>query len=421
MPTAITHLDLDCHCDQWACTPVLDAERFAAVRRRLVLDGFKWDPQVGDVATLASFALVLPAAVGRQLAELAERLTAEALRAEDELLHRPDLLHRLGLPRELRRILADEMVPPTPPAARVVRFDFHPTAEGWRISEANSDVPGGYTEAANITRLMAEHFPGLRPAGDPAAQLVQALADIGGQIALVSDTDYLEDQQITAYLAALLRSSGCTAHLAQPWQVRWESGVAHLDTAWYRGRLDAVFRFYQGERLGLLPRCTGWPAYLRGGQTPVCNSAAALLSESKRFPLLWERLSAPLPTWEALLPETRDPRAVDWRHDPTWLLKTAFCNTGDTVTMRELAGPWRWRWVAWQARLWPDQWVAQRRFEALPVQTPAGPMYPCLGVYTVNGVAAGIYGRIAPQPLIDMVAVDVAVLLRPEAARAEAE
>ncbi len=100
MPTATTRLvpDLDCRCDQWACTPVLDAERFAAVRRRLVLDGFKWDPQVGDVGTLAAFALVLPAAVWRQLAGLAEWLTAEALRAEDELLHRPDLLRRLGLP-----------------------------------------------------------------------------------------------------------------------------------------------------------------------------------------------------------------------------------------------------------------------------------------------------------------------------------
>ena len=33
---------------------------------------------------------------------------------------------------------------PTPAMARVVRFDFHPTSEGWKISEANADVPGGY-------------------------------------------------------------------------------------------------------------------------------------------------------------------------------------------------------------------------------------------------------------------------------------
>jgi hypothetical protein len=182
-----------------------------------------------------------------------------------------------------------------------------------------------------------------------------------------------------------------------------------------------VLRFYQGEWLGLLPADTGWFAYLRGGQTPVCNSGAALLSESKRFPLVWDRLHTPLPTWMALLPETRDPREVDWRHDPDWLLKTAFCNTGDTVTIRELTDSWGWRWAGWQARLWPGEWAAQRRFDVLPVGTPAGRMYPCLGVYTVNGAAAGIYGRLARRPLIDYAAVDVAVLIRPDTVPAEAD
>src|SRR5262249_38717541 len=65
MPTAIADcvLDLDCRSDQWGCTPRLDLEQFTAVRRRMVLDGFKWDPQVGDVGTLADFALALPPTV----------------------------------------------------------------------------------------------------------------------------------------------------------------------------------------------------------------------------------------------------------------------------------------------------------------------------------------------------------------------
>jgi hypothetical protein len=37
-------------------------------------------------------------------------------------------------------------------------------------------------------------------------------------------------------------------------------------------------------------------------------------------------------------------------------------------------------------------------------------MFPCLGVYTVNGRAAGIFGRMAPGPLIDFAAIEVAVL-----------
>lgn len=106
--TAPLALDLDCRCDQWACTPVLDAERFAALRNRMMLDGFKWDPQVGDVGTLAAFAVVLPVAIWYQLSELAERLTAEMLRAEEELLHRPELLklwtwQRAGISLTIKR------------------------------------------------------------------------------------------------------------------------------------------------------------------------------------------------------------------------------------------------------------------------------------------------------------------------------
>ena len=59
----------------------------------------------------------------------------------------------------------------------------------------------------------------------------------------------------------------------------------------------------------------------------------------------------------------------------------------------------------------PDDWVAQERFEICPVQTPRGAIYPCIGVYTVNGRPAGIYGRFSSSPLIDFAAVDAAVLI----------
>jgi hypothetical protein len=58
--------------------------------------------------------------------------------------------------------------------------------------------------------------------------------------------------------------------------------------------------------------------------------------------------------------------------------------------------------------------VAQRRFETLPIDTPAGAMYPCLGVYVLDGKAIGIYGRISAKAVIDHTAIDVAVLLEKE-------
>jgi hypothetical protein len=95
-------------------------------------------------------------------------------------------------------------------------------------------------------------------------------------------------------------------------------------------------------------------------------------------------------------------------------LKAAFGNNGDEVIDRARCPRGVWAKAAWSARLWPIAWVAQKRFEAVPISTPQGAMYPCLGVYTVNGRSAGIYGRMARKPFIDYSAVDVPVLVRGE-------
>ena len=145
--------------------PAVDTATLSSLRRRAVLEGCKWDPQVGDVDTLTPFPLVLKRSVWKQIASQAEQLTQEAVAAEEEISRRPELLKLLGLPPALCRVLAEEE-PMTPAAVRVIRFDFHYTTQGWRISEANSDVPGGFSEASYFTGMMAEHFPGLRPAGN---------------------------------------------------------------------------------------------------------------------------------------------------------------------------------------------------------------------------------------------------------------
>jgi len=381
----------------------------------MMLDCCKWGPQVGDQSVLAPFALVIPHQVWHALASAAERLAAEAEEAEQEILRRAVGLARLGLPPKIEGVLAARHIPPSPSAARVVRFDFHPTAEGWRISEANSDVPGGYIDAGAFTILMAGHFPGLRPAGDPAAVLVQAIAArVGGfgRVALVAPVGYMEDHEIVTCLAQRFAQYGLEPRRCHPRQIRWAEGRAYLETPSPDERpTDAVLRFYQGEWLSSLPAATGWFHFLRGGRTPICNPGTSLVVESKRFPLLWDHLSTRLDTWRELLPETRDPRKAPWRRDRDWLLKTAFCNTGDTVASVELSESDRWRRAAWSARMRPSQWIAQRRFETLPLATPDGPRYACLGVYTVDGTAAGIYGRIASNPVIDFAATDVAVLI----------
>jgi glutathionylspermidine synthase len=314
-PTGPFVRDAQAH-DLRAERPV-DAETRSALRRRALLDGCKWDPQVGDVDTLASFPLVMKSSTWKRIASQAEQLTAEAIAAEDEISRRPELLNMLGLPHSLCRVLA-EKTPTTPAAGRVMRFDFHYTTQGWRISEANSDVPGGFSEASCFTTLIAEHFPNLRPAGNPVEDWSNALATAAspsGAVALLSAPGFMEDYQVVTFLAARLRERGCRPHLAKPEQIHWRDGIAQLNTVWHRGPLDAIVRFYQAEWLSRLPENIGWKHIFRGGRTRVANPALAVISESKRFPLTWERLSAALPTWRDLLPETRDPRNAAWSRD----------------------------------------------------------------------------------------------------------
>jgi hypothetical protein len=393
----------------------LPAAAFNDLRRRVLLDHCKWDPQVGDVATLASFPLLVNRETWNTLASLAGALAGETLAAESEILQSPRLLKQMGLPRRLRHAL--EKISehgPAVEAVRVMRFDFHPTTAGWRISEVNSDVPGGFTEASSYTRMMSAHYDNATPAGDPVARWCGAVSKAAGQsgtVALLTAPGFMEDHQITAYLARHLNALGCRTQLAGPRQLEWNHGLASLNTTSHAGPVDAIIRFYQGEWLAKLPATSGWENFFAGGRTPVGNPGSAIISESKRFPLVWDDLKTTLPVWRRLLPETRDPRDVPWQGDDGWLLKSAFCNTGDTVSIRSSLGDKAWSALARSARWRPKQWVAQRRFQSVPVVTPVGLMHPCIGVYTVNGRVAGAYARITGGPVVDFAAIDVPLLV----------
>jgi glutathionylspermidine synthase len=388
----------------------IDRDQFMAIRTELLLKHCKWDPQVGDISTLAAFPLLIESKQWRELESLAEQLTAELLDAESELLHRDGLHRALTIPRALRRLLHDATrISPTPSAVRVMRFDFHWTESGWQISEVNADVPGGFSEASEFTRLMSEALPALSTPGNPAAAWAARISSVaaGQPVALLAAPGFMEDQQVISYLARVLRNCRIEAWLARPQQLQWKQGWALLNDR----PLGAIVRFYQAEWLPQLPRRSLWQFLLAGGCTPVSNPAACIFGESKRFPIVWDRLQAKLPTWQRLLPETRDPREIPWRTDDSWLIKTAWCNTGDTVSSREWTPAKEWRKASWSATFFPRQWVAQRRFQPQPLASPMGEIYPCIGVYTIDGAACGAYTRISTHPVIDHRAIDAALLI----------
>ena len=403
--------------------PLPDAE-FERFRRRAIFDCFKWDPQVEDSCALSRVPVVLRSDAWAEVAALAEVLAEETLAAEAELAQRPELHGRLGLPRAVRRAL--ERVRTQGPAAgvaRLIRFDFHHASDGWRISEANTDVPGGMNEAAGLPALLAPFHPSATPVGNPASAYVDALLRDApdGHVVLAHATAYSDDHQVMAYLARQLEAAGARPVLASPSHFRWHDGAAMLESTWYDGPVDAVARFFPAEWLPQLPTSCGWDRFFAGARTPVSNPATAILTQSKRFPLAWDALTVALPTWRKLLPETCDPRDAPWRdrigQSDEWVLKPALGRVGEDVGIAGLLSPKEWKGIESSVRASPERWVAQRRFDASPLDVGGQVAYPCIGVFTIGGKAAGAQGRLARRPLIDARAGEAAVLVESDGSK----
>ncbi len=386
----------------------------AALRRRMIFDHHKWDPQVGDVAVIAPYALEITAGEWQRVGRLALQLHAELLEAEAALLESPAALSRLSLPWPIRKLLGSRLAgAPTRGIARYVRFDFHATPEGWRISEANSDVPGGILEGSALGPLFrdASGSSDRTLPGDPGAAIADAYARAlpsGARIGLVHATAYNDDRQVMVSLADRLRERGLVGIPCGPHDLRWPGGRARLAD----GPLDALFRFFPAEWLPSLFLGGAWWKLFRGGLTPVANPGIVLATQSKRFPLAWDALGLPMRAWRELLPETRDPREVDLESGD-WVLKPVLGRVGEGVTVPGIAPLREWRAARRAALRAPREWVAQRSFEIEPVATPEGPMYPCLGVFVIDGAVSGAYARLAKQPRIDATAREAAVLVRP--------
>lgn len=394
--------------------PAVNNADFRRIKTRMALECFKWDTQVSDTSTLCPHPLFIEQETWLELSHMAEGLAAELSEAEQELLSQPKLWKIIALPRRLRHIFKNASANGCAPAAfRVLRFDFHYTTDGWRISEVNSDVPGGYTEASCFPQLMADCFACARSAGDPVNDWIKAMLSVVGEIAniaLLSAPGFLEDQQITAFLSGKLQAHGVnTVLLHHPQQLEWRTGRAYAELSGKRVAMDAIVRFYQSEWLATLQRGSGWE-WLFTGKTPIVNPATSVLTESKRFPLTWDSLSSKMNRWRKLLPECSDPREVSWLNGDNWVLKEAFSNTGDSVHTRDWMDRASWKRLCSSVRRHPDRWIAQRRFEPVAVQLAGKAVYPCIGVYTINGRTAGAYARATTKKFIDYEALDVALL-----------
>jgi glutathionylspermidine synthase len=382
------------------------------VKFRTVFECCKWDVQSEDHCVLAEFPLLIAESRWQELRTLAEALSRELASAERELLRRRDLQAKLGLPKALREEFG-RLAEPTPGIARVMRFDFHFTDEGWRISEVNADVPGGFIEASGFTQLMAAHYPGTTAPPDPASTYARTLADALGPdsvIGLVHATAYSDDHQVMQFLGKRMIEHGLRAILSSPGHIRWHKDRASISSSFAESRLDAIVRFFPAEWLPALPTKSQWTSFLSGSRTPISNPASALLVQTKRFPLAWDGLSTALPTWRMLLPQTVCPSTV-LKDLSEWVVKPALGRVGEDIAISGVTSDRKMQLIHTAAKRRPTQWVAQRRFAAVPVTNETGSYYPSIGVFTIDGIASGVYARIGRKPLIDDEAQDIAVLI----------
>lgn len=385
------------------------------LQKRAIFDFCKWDIQCEDHCVLAPFPLLLEHTTAELLNREAEALANEALQAETEILRRPQLLHRLGLPRAIRKVLKEGANHSTASqGVRVMRFDFHPTPEGWRISEVNADVPGGFVEASGWNSLFAKRYPGTEAPQAPSEAYAQAIRESVGTDALVGfvhATAYSDDRQVMQHLARCFSKQGLRTCLLSPAHLVWKEGRAQICAAFARGTPDALVRFFPAEWLPNLPSDRSWKPYFRPTKTQLSNPGTAIVLQTKRFPLIWDELRTDLPTWRRLLPETRELVNVTATVDDSWVLKPALGRVGEGVGIRGITPLNVFQTIMKKAKRRPENWVMQRRFAILPLMTETGPKFPCIGVFTINGKAAGFYGRIADSPIINQDAQDAAVLI----------
>jgi glutathionylspermidine synthase len=212
------------------------------------------------------------------------------------------------------------------------------------------------------------------------------------------------------FLGDRFEANGIRALYGAPDHIAWERGRAVSLLEGEEGPLDGIVRFFPLEWLTNLSRKVNWRGFF-DTETPSCNHPIAIFAQSKRLPLVWGELGLDLPAWRSLLPETREPK----NPGADFIWKPALGRVGEGISIAEAATPKELRQIRRAVRWHPGDWIAQRRFQSAPVACgDSESFHLCVGVFTVDGKAAGFYGRISAYPRIDANAKDIPILVERE-------
>jgi len=394
-------------------------DKYSSYRYDVIFKAYKWDPQVGDHNTISKHAVLMNQETAKQLEAWAEQMSMETTSMEEELIKRIPLAGELGLPPDVYKTLHRLVGYDRSRNVRLLRFDFHPTETGWAVSEVNSDVPGGMAEASVMPGIARDYLcnpDGIATGRSVAKSLLEAFrTEIkgSGRIAFVHATSYSDDRQVMQFLGDYFNANGLNALFVAPDHLRWRNKKAQSILEGEEGEVDGIVRFFPLEWYGNLPKNSDWQGYF-DCDTPSCNHPVAILTQSKRLPLIWDKLGIEIPVWKRLLPDTKEAASITPR-DEHWIYKPALGRVGENISIKGAIPEKEVLMIEKAVRKQPKNWIAQRMFKSAPLTSDDGESYHiCVGVFTVDGKPAGFYGRASQYPRIDDRAKDIPILITKE-------
>ena len=394
-------------------------DKYSSYRYDVIFKAYKWDPKVGDHNTISKHAILLNQKTAAQLEEWAEQMSMETALMEEELINRIPLVKELGLPSRIYKTLHRLAGYDRSQNVRLLRFDFHPAETGWAVSEVNSDVPGGMPEASimpGIARDYLSNSDGVETGRNLAKSLLEAFRTKmkeSGRIAFVHATSYSDDRQVMQFLSDYFIAHGFGALFVAPDHLRWRNKKAVSILEGEEGEVDGIVRFFPLEWFEDLPKNSDWQGYF-DCNTPSCNHPVAILTQSKRLPLIWDKLGIEIPAWKRFLPDTKEAGSITPREE-NWIYKPALGRVGESISIKEAIPEKELLLIEKAVRKKPKDWIAQRMFKSAPLTTDDGESYHlCVGVFTVDGKSAGFYGRASQYPRIDKRAKDIPILISKE-------
>lgn len=389
---------------QCSISQKLCKSKYREYRSEAIFKGFKWDPQLLDSSTIGDRAILIGREDWNLIQNASSQLYKETLLIEEAVQNRiKDKSKKRFLPvraHQFAELLANEKVSSK---VRLMRFDFHPTEDGWKITEVNSDVPGGLNEASIFQTIWPDRPSSWQFLGDPANAYILSiinkfnLSDTS-LVGLMHATSFSDDWQFMSFLQEIMAEKGIESIELSPENFELVPSKTKLNGR----KLDVILRFFPGDWLLFSKMGKKW---FENPMDNLVNPMQSIFSQNKYFPVLFEEFEEQFPNWFWYLPETKKLRLVDLLISRD-LIKPSFGRVGEDIQLipnLNLAKKFK---ISLQLLASTGLWIKQKKYKPMNLGTLNEPMIACVGVYCLNGEVIGAYGRVSTGSIVGITATE---------------